>query len=229
MQADHRQKREGAAVEIHEVAAASLPLFDDLGDVVRNEVERLPEAYRSPIMLCYWEGLSSEQAAERLRCPTGTLKWRLARARDLLRKRLSKLSLGVMLFLFGHRSPTASAADAFPDAANSGLLGQTVLGEGPPQLSRTLLSKTVAIASYLRDNPLSIPLPAALKPVRRRRVLGFWFWTAVAFVAAGAVATAALPNIPVVQRLAAASFPSMFGSAPSDSSTSAATPATSCH
>jgi DNA-directed RNA polymerase specialized sigma24 family protein len=38
----------------------------------------------------YMEGKSNEQVARLLRCPVGTVKWRLSHARDLLRARLSQ-------------------------------------------------------------------------------------------------------------------------------------------
>ena len=52
------------------------------------EIERLPEKYRFPVVLCYFEGLTHEQAASRLRWPLGTVKIRLSRARERLRSRL---------------------------------------------------------------------------------------------------------------------------------------------
>jgi RNA polymerase sigma factor (sigma-70 family) len=55
---------------------------------LHEEVRRLPEKYRTVVLLCYFEGLTYEGAAARLGCPIGTIKGRLARARDLLRKRL---------------------------------------------------------------------------------------------------------------------------------------------
>ena len=63
-----------------------------LGDVVQNElrqvldeeVHRLPEKYRAPILLCYLQGQTNEEAAALLHCPAGTVKIRLMRAREML-------------------------------------------------------------------------------------------------------------------------------------------------
>jgi RNA polymerase sigma factor (sigma-70 family) len=54
------------------------------------EIQRLPEKYREPIVLCYFVGLTHEQAATRLRWPLGTVKIRLSRARERLRSRLER-------------------------------------------------------------------------------------------------------------------------------------------
>ena len=57
--------------------------------MLHEELGRLPERYRSPIVLCYLEGLSHEEAALRLGRPVGTVRSRLARGRDRLRARLA--------------------------------------------------------------------------------------------------------------------------------------------
>ena len=49
-------------------------------DVV-EEVDRLPGRYRVPVVLCYFEGLTQEEAAIRLRLPASTVRVRLMRAR----------------------------------------------------------------------------------------------------------------------------------------------------
>ena len=54
------------------------------------EIDRLPEQYRTPIVLHYFEGPSAEATAVRLGCPRGTVLSRLSRARERLRHRLER-------------------------------------------------------------------------------------------------------------------------------------------
>jgi RNA polymerase sigma factor (sigma-70 family) len=63
-------------------------------EAVHAEVARLPERYRTPVVLCYLEGLTYEEAARRVGCPVGTIRVRLSRARDQLRARLERRGLG---------------------------------------------------------------------------------------------------------------------------------------
>jgi RNA polymerase sigma-70 factor (ECF subfamily) len=61
--------------------------------LLREEVNRLPDSYRLPVVLCYLEGKTNREAAASLRCPIGTIKGRLSRARQTLRDRLSRRGL----------------------------------------------------------------------------------------------------------------------------------------
>lgn len=68
----------------------SVAEHDEGAEVVHQEVRRLPDKYRAPIVLCYLEGLTHDEAAARLSWPVGTVRSRLARARDTLRDRLTR-------------------------------------------------------------------------------------------------------------------------------------------
>ena len=48
-------------------------------EILHSEVARLPEPFRLPVVLYYFEGLSLDEAARRLGCPTGTVHSRLVR------------------------------------------------------------------------------------------------------------------------------------------------------
>ncbi len=63
---------------------------DDVDRVLHEEIGRLPEKYRRPVVLCYLEGLTHDQAADQLGWPVGTVRRRLAGARDRLRGRLTR-------------------------------------------------------------------------------------------------------------------------------------------
>ena len=77
------------------------------------EVERLPEKYRVPIILCYFEGLTHEQAASQLRWPVGTVKTRLSRAREQLRSRLERRGWTSVKMALASR-PLPDGATAIP-------------------------------------------------------------------------------------------------------------------
>jgi RNA polymerase sigma factor (sigma-70 family) len=66
---------------------------EELAAVVHHEISRLPEKYRTPIVLCYLEGLTHDEAAGCLKRPVGTVRSRLSRGRDALRRRLSRHGL----------------------------------------------------------------------------------------------------------------------------------------
>ncbi len=54
-------------------------------------VEKLPEKYKSPLLLHYMEGLSYQEMAEYLGTHVGTVMSRLSRARDCLKKEMLKV------------------------------------------------------------------------------------------------------------------------------------------
>jgi RNA polymerase sigma factor (sigma-70 family) len=83
---------------------------------LHEEVDRLPEKYRAPIVLCYWQGLTYEAAAQQLGCPVGTLSVRLKRAKDRLKTRLTRRGATVPagLLAAGAAAPASSATFSIP-------------------------------------------------------------------------------------------------------------------
>jgi RNA polymerase sigma factor (sigma-70 family) len=88
--AARRRSHERLAVPM----AAANPLDEvvlrDWQPILHEDVNRLPEKYRVPVVLCYLRGKSHAEASRELGRPVGTVKACLARARDLLRTRLAK-------------------------------------------------------------------------------------------------------------------------------------------
>ncbi len=75
-------------------ALAQAPAADlDLRYAIDDFLADLPANYRSAIILCYQQGLTHEEAAERLQCPVGTIRSRLARGRAILKDRLDREGL----------------------------------------------------------------------------------------------------------------------------------------
>jgi RNA polymerase sigma factor (sigma-70 family) len=73
----------------------------ELYRVLDEELNRLPEKWRAPLVLCYLEGATRDEAAVQLGWPLGTLKHRLEKARAVLRGRLTRRGLALSAVLPG--------------------------------------------------------------------------------------------------------------------------------
>jgi RNA polymerase sigma factor (sigma-70 family) len=92
-----------------------------------EELNRLPEAYRSPLLLCYLEGRTRDQAAKQLGCPLRTLERRLQRGRALLRVRLTRRGFTLSAALLTATVTARAAPSAVLIAAAVGLAGTPAL------------------------------------------------------------------------------------------------------
>jgi RNA polymerase sigma factor (sigma-70 family) len=90
--------------------------------LLNEELNRLPGRLRTPLVLCYLEGMTQDQAARQVGCSLSTLKRRLRRGLDILRQRLRRRGLAPAAVLSaallgGGARATAALRDAATRAA----------------------------------------------------------------------------------------------------------------
>ena len=111
----------------------------ELRTVIDEEIRRLPEKYRRPMVLCYLEGMTHVEAASRLRCSVGSVRGRLDRARQKLKCRLTRRGLAPAAGLAALSMGGEGASAAVPAPLIAGTVatlalrrdGQGGLGHGP--------------------------------------------------------------------------------------------------
>jgi RNA polymerase sigma-70 factor (ECF subfamily) len=114
--AARRRDRERQARDMARSDPLAEVAWRDLRPLLDDELKRLPDKYRDPVVLCYLEGKTNEEAARLLGWTKGTVSGRLSRARDLLRSRLSRrglaFSTGVLVAALSDNAAKASVTPA---------------------------------------------------------------------------------------------------------------------
>jgi RNA polymerase sigma factor (sigma-70 family) len=108
-----RRRHERLATDTASCTARENEACEEVGLIINDEVNQLPDKYRRPIILCYFNGKTYTEAARLLGWPAGTTSVRLARARELLRARLTRRGLALSAGTVAARllEETVSAAD----------------------------------------------------------------------------------------------------------------------
>src|SRR6266851_5319021 len=73
--------------------------WNELREILHAELAVLPERLREPLVLCYLEGLTQDEAARRLGWTATTVKGRLQRGREILRGRLERRGVALPAIL----------------------------------------------------------------------------------------------------------------------------------
>jgi RNA polymerase sigma factor (sigma-70 family) len=123
-----RSTRELQGSTIPEPQAVEAPdraFGPEIWQLLHEELSRLPEKYRTAIVLCDLEGRSRAGAAGQLRVPEGTVASRLVRGRAILARRLTRRGLGLSATSFAALWPQ-QVAQALPDV----LLTRTIEAAG---------------------------------------------------------------------------------------------------
>jgi RNA polymerase sigma factor (sigma-70 family) len=150
MNAKHRAK-ERQASEMPRCETAADGAHEELLAQLDHELSHLPDKYRVPVVLCELEGRSRKEVAGMLGVPEGTLSWRLAHAKKMLAKRLSRHGQVI--------SGVALAAVLAPSAASACLRAstvKTVLSAGSVPAKVLALTEGVMKAMFLSKLKITI-------------------------------------------------------------------------
>jgi len=149
--------------------AAATPAADDLAAALHDEIERLPERFRLPVVLCDLEGMTRDQAADLLRSTEGAVRGRLAKGRKLLRHRLTRRGITVAVPLATPGGIPASLVSATVATARGGAPAAaaalaTAASQGWALASlkagaAALLALGAATAAFVYLNPATARLP----------------------------------------------------------------------
>ena len=136
-----RRRRHERRFAERAVAVAAPIDTDDQTSIIRDEVDRLPRAYRAAVTLCDLDGLSHVEAARALGWPIGTLKSRQARGRARLRDQLARRGV----------APGLIAPALRPRCVADSLVRATVTSAAQFIENRTLAVVPAAVAALVRQ------------------------------------------------------------------------------
>jgi RNA polymerase sigma factor (sigma-70 family) len=149
-------RRRGRERPMNGLDASARPESTDLagiGQVLDQELSRLPVKYRVPLVMCYLRGQTHDQAAAELSWPVGTVRSRMARGRELLKARLTRRGYLPSATLLG--PGPALSTQFFSEVVPQSLAAATVEGAFTIGASQTIEAGTAASVLALTQGVLT--------------------------------------------------------------------------
>lgn len=161
------RRRERLAKTVPPPDAESTRIRDgDIEAAVQQEIARLPEAERAPLVLCDLQNQTQDEAARHLGVPVGTIKGRLARGRAKLRERLTRRGFGPESLIAAGPAATGpplatDAVEAMTRLAVEWTVSGGKITNGAATLARAVLGAT-SMAAVLKAGAGVVVLLAAV-------------------------------------------------------------------
>jgi RNA polymerase sigma factor (sigma-70 family) len=149
--AQRRAKREGQAAVPEVVSPVDQMTGRELLGALDEELDKLPPRYREPLVLCYLEGLTRDEAATRLGVPAGTVKIHLERGRKRLGEALTArgCALGAGLLALAATSPAGASPPRLVEAVLAAV-------SGSPPAAVAALAKGGSVNALLQKSMLAL-------------------------------------------------------------------------
>lgn len=119
------------------------PSWRETCDALHAELDRLPDRYRLPLLLCYLEGQTRDEAATALELSAGTVKGRVRRGIEMLRRRLERRGVTLPAGLL-------AAVAASHSSPSAGMGKPAMIRFGAHSTRASELAKEVAVGTTVR-------------------------------------------------------------------------------
>jgi RNA polymerase sigma factor (sigma-70 family) len=139
------------------IAPEAQLVWQEVRQALDEELQQLPERWRSPLLLCYLSGLSRDEAARQLGWSLGTLKRRLEEGRKALRIRLDRRGVAAVGLALAVLTPETLQAAVSPSLLDSSLRLSCATGAVvPATVSGLVLTSTSAMKGLAMKSILAL-------------------------------------------------------------------------
>jgi RNA polymerase sigma factor (sigma-70 family) len=120
--------------------------YRELRPLIDQELNRLPEKYRLPIVLCDLEGGTFRDVARQLGIPAGTFSGRLSAARGMLARRLARHGLTLSVAALAAALPPTTASACVPPSLVTATVDASMAATAGPGTAATVSANVASLA-----------------------------------------------------------------------------------